>query len=772
MQQRTERENSELRISLRPPDQVMRLDRLGAAFPTRLSFMRAMLRRVAAEGWRCTRPIWRLDECGVGVAVYEAAGPEHIYSLVAFGHDLPAEKRTDRVIAEAWDATFALFDGRPTETDLARLAANVPKQEAGRVSDREIVLLRANRSVRLFDAVVAALAKGHQPDAAELDRVGYLMRTTAVYGSGKFGLADRERVAGRPELAGPFRAEMLAVWLARNFMTDIVEHLARARNPARAVALDRDLRRRLGVGNATGLGMAPFVVNHPTLFGRWIEARETALARVRSEPRATPDAKTRFQELLARAKISAAQWRVDDAEYTGRIGGLERDLAALDVFAATGVLDGPDPWDVLYHHAETHLGLDAQELLVALLLEPHGALIDDLADQMTSEEFRFFTIDGSMRIAELRELIGRHYAWALGSNYDQPEQQARFWYTSVEKLEPRLGERFEEPGGELEQPLAVARDVAKLHGELAGEIAETSIAGFLARHPEHRHAVRRIQAASHHPYQEIRDNLIDARMRPIDILRCKLAFFGAQRFDPKSDRWLRISLFPFAPFPDEIDTANADDWALPPLPSTSQPTITVSLNEIDAMSRKAARGAGYPWGIAEEAGRTVRWLEARGLPGLAALLRHLEGGATSQASPLLAGAALSDRAHAIAGGLSFKASTVEEPLLLLPFAAAAAEISNRAIDLAWGHIRFRAVAGAATLSGKVAAIATRSAAIRAGAASGTIDGLPLHERIAGIAVDQSLWAGLDRFAVKTYVPASEASRQKGAGAGEGNIDNE
>ncbi len=421
MQQRIEQHSEDLRIGLRPPDQVMRLERLGAAFPTRLSFMRAMLRRVAAEGWRCSRPVWRIDEKGVGVAVYEAAGPEHVYSLVAFGHDLPAEKRTDRVIAEAWDATFALFDGRPTEADLIRLAANVPKQEAGRVSDKEIVLLRANRSVRLFDSVVAALAEGQQPDAAGLDRVGYLMRTTAVYGGGKFGLADRERVAGRPELAGPFRAEMLAVWLARTFTTDLVEHLARVRSPATAVPLDRDLRRRFGVGNATGLGMAPFVVNHPTLFGRWIEARETALARVRSARRATAEAKARFRELLVRAKISAGQWRVDDESYTGLIAGLERDLTALEAFAATGVLDSPDPWDALYRHAETHFGLDAQELLVSLLLEPQGALVDDLADQMASEERRYFTIDGSMSIGALLGLITTDYAWALGADYAKSE---------------------------------------------------------------------------------------------------------------------------------------------------------------------------------------------------------------------------------------------------------------------------------------------------------------------------------------------------------------
>ena len=51
------------------------------------------------------------------------------------------------------------------------------------------------------------------------------------------------------------------------------------------------------------------------------------------------------------------------------------------------------------------------------------------------------------------------YAWARASDFSQPAANARFWYVSEEKLEPRLGERADEPGAELEQPLAVARDV-------------------------------------------------------------------------------------------------------------------------------------------------------------------------------------------------------------------------------------------------------------------------------------------------------------------------
>ena len=100
--------------------------------------------------------------------------------------------------------------------------------------------------------------------------------------------------------------------------------------------------------------------------------------------------------------------------------------------------------------------------------------------------------------------------------------------------------------------MAVARDVEALSRALAEEPAPLAVADFLLRHPEWRHVVRRAQIAARHPYAEIRDNLIDAGMRPIDLLRSKLAFFGASRFDPRSDRWLRISLFAGEPFPEEI----------------------------------------------------------------------------------------------------------------------------------------------------------------------------------------------------------------------------
>jgi hypothetical protein len=541
----------------------MRLERLGSFHQTRLSFMRVLLRRLDRDGWRLSRVTWDVNEHGEGVAVYRAQGPVRGYSLVAFAHDLPPEKRTDRVIAEEWDATFALFDGEPTPADIERLRANVPRQEAGRVSEQEIVLARANRSVRLFDQVVSALAAGRQPEADDLTDVGYLMRTTAVYGSGKFGLAVREAICARPEFKAPFQAEMLAVFLIRAFTLDIVDHMAKVRAPQAAVALAPALRRRLGVGNATGLGMAPFLVNHPALLDHWITARETALARVRALTDVT--AWPLLPELVARSRKLVDSWTTTDTVQQGRIAGLADDLGLL----AAKVAAGPSsvlPYDALYRWAETSLGLEAQEMLVSLLIEPHGTLVDDLADTMACDEDAEFFIDGAMTVATVIALIENNYRFAIDIDFDDPRTQARFWYVSEEKLEPRLGERSEDEGAEREQPLSIARDVASLYGRLKTTgMRDDRIAAFLMRHPEYRHLVRRIQISARHPYAEIRDNLLSATMRPIDLLRAKLACFGATRFDPKSDRWVRITMFQNAPLFDEIGRCDPDDWVLPPL---------------------------------------------------------------------------------------------------------------------------------------------------------------------------------------------------------------
>jgi hypothetical protein len=537
----------------RPAPEVMHLERMGCSHPTRLSFLRTMLRRMHRDNWKVDRPVWDVDATGSGHAVYRTRCGDRTYSLVAFAHDLPEEMRSDRVIATAWDATFTLFDGEPTHADIARLRENVPLQEAGRISTRELTLARANRSVRLFQHVVDALSQGRQPDPAEIADIGYLMRTTAVYGSGKFGAADRADIADRPEMAAPFQVEMLTVWLIRAFTVDIVEHMAVVKGGDRAIRLDRDLRRTIGVGNSTGLGMAPFIVRHPVLLNNWMMAREEALARVRAQSAASQTAIAGLRVALDAAIQNAAVWTSQHPIQMRKLAALRDDLRLLLETVDAWNFNQPRPWDALWCWGTDALSLEGQEALLSVMLEPHGDLVDDLADCMGADEAPSFRINGTMSVRELRSVLKQNYSWALSIDFTSPENIARFWYVSEEKLEPRLGERATEDGATLEQPLCIARLAAELAETLEDRDGDEPVAAVLLAHPEHRFMIRRVQIAQNHPFAEVQDNLIAAAMLPIDLLRCKLSFFGATQFDPRSDRWVRINLFQGAPFPDEIE---------------------------------------------------------------------------------------------------------------------------------------------------------------------------------------------------------------------------
>jgi len=252
-----------VQVELRDPNVIMKLSRLGSFHQSKLSFLRSFLKEF--KDWEYKRDLFNLDEFGYGVAVYSFKKKDRVYSLICFANELNENERSDRVIATKWDAAFALHDGVPTKKDIERLKNEVPKQEVGRLSYKELTLSRANKSIRVYNHVVESLSKGIQPDLNLLSKVGYLYRTTAVYGSGKFGLADRFRIKNRKEIYGPFRLEMMLVYLVRQFTFDQVNHVAKQKNQRKAVTLDLEICRNLGIGNSTGLGMAPFIVNHPTL---------------------------------------------------------------------------------------------------------------------------------------------------------------------------------------------------------------------------------------------------------------------------------------------------------------------------------------------------------------------------------------------------------------------------------------------------------------------------------------------------------------------------
>ena len=544
-----------MQVPLRDPKIVMKLSRLGSFHQSKLSFLRSFLNEF--KDWKYNRDLFDLNDRGYGVAIYSFSKDKKTYSLVCFANELKDEERSDRVIATKWDAAFALYDGIPSKIDIDRLSQNVPKQEVGRLSYKELTLSRANRSVRAFNYVVECLSKGIQPNTNELSKVGYLYRTTAVYGSGKFGLADRFRIKNRDEINGPFRLEMMLVYLVRQFTFDQVNHIAKHKNPKDAVELDLDICRNLGIGNSTGLGMAPFIVNHPSLLNNWILAKETALKKIREIEKVSEEEFKIFYNCLTKSLKNVTSWNTDSEYQKKKIKNLINDLQNLINYLKDNIHKSNFYiFDKLYNWAEENLSEEGVEYLVSIMMEPYNKITDPLISQMSSDEDSSFNIPVDRTINDLREIIEKNYSDILKIDFSKNENNKKFWFISKNKEEPRIGDRFEDNGSELEQPTAIARDIKKLYETIFNLKNSLKIGKFLVQNNDLRHIVRRVFITEKYPYSEIQDNTIGSKLVPIDMLRLKLSFFGAVKFDPRSDKWLRICMFQGAPLPNELNSFN------------------------------------------------------------------------------------------------------------------------------------------------------------------------------------------------------------------------
>ncbi|SLN40817.1 hypothetical protein ROG8370_01700 [Roseovarius gaetbuli] len=211
--------------------------------------------------------------------------------------------------------------------------------------------------------------------------------------------------------------------------------------------------------------------------------------------------------------------------------------------------------------------------------------------------------------------------------------------------------------------------------------------------------------------------------------------------------------------------------------------MTWSLNEIEGLSRKAARGAGLSWGLAEEAGKATRWLCAAGLPGaeaLAGLLRQndgaeyetlcpLEDTGTWAAKggalcPLISGAAICDHAKDIAEGKPLELGETSFPLLLLPYVAAAAQENETTLKLEWPGVTVTFGAETCikqTIAGALDLDCTKAVRI----ALTSAEDIPPLAPITRGDIDPEIAQVLSAFAHRTYAPDTAQSRLAGAGAG-------
>ena len=538
---------------------IMTLDKMGSRYPSRLSFSRSMLRRLFFDNWKISKSKFDLDDNGYGTVVYEITINKNIYSLVCFSQHLDNADRSDRVIAEKWDTAYSLINGKLDEKELNRLRKNVPLQESGRNSSKELILSRANKSVRLFEYVADCLSNGLQPDINEINKVGYLLRTTAVYGSGKFGLSDFTNTKEVTDFNQPFRAEMLSVYIIREFSVELVEHVAKKQNPAKAVKLENKIKQHLGIGNSTGLGMAPFIIKHPKLINKWMSQYTESLNKIINK---NVDSKkiTTYLKLLEKALLYLKEVTTFDkyqiTKNTKTVEDLNNYINHIKNLQSNALKDLT--WMDIIKFSTNECNYDTQEIARVQLLELYPEISEKLAEDMSDvEEMK---INESQTLKELNSLIEKDYQWALEVDFSKKNNDYLFWYISAAKLEPRLGERYNEEGSELEQNLGVAKMVQTLHSIIQKENFNLSVAEYLVLNPEFRGIIRRIQSLEQYPFAEVQDNILSKETIPINMLRFKLSFFGANRYDPKSDRWLRVSFFSGAPFLSNLNEQNVDSW--------------------------------------------------------------------------------------------------------------------------------------------------------------------------------------------------------------------
>ena len=536
----------------------MNLERLGSLSPSRLSFARTLLRHMREEQWSVERVEFNLDADGHGETIYRIITPTRNYHVVIFAQALDDELRSDRVIAEAWDVTFCLIEGDITDELRRSMALNVPLQEAGRQHPKLLVISRANKSVRNFDHFIDALSSGIQPDVNYLKRAGYIYRTTAVYGNGKFGIADYGRIKSNPDFGRPFSAQMAAVYVLRQFSIDQAEHIAHQRAPDTAVNLDKSIKRYLGIGNSTGLGMAPFLILHPQLIDRWVQQREQALALALSEG----PTETSIRQLSLSLKTARQYFEETWIENAGQAARNETVVSELNDCITWLEASGQtcSDWEELTSYLSNHASLETEELVNGLLIDLHPSSTMGLEDAMSVDEQMMLVPE--MSVDELTSLLETRYAWALSEDYDSPQAQHWFWYKSAEKEEPRLGRRGVDSGLEKELPLAVGPSLKQLHESLAQFAVKNpsaTVIDFLLEHPELMATVRRAQTMAETNYGEIRSNLWAESMKPMHLLRAKLSFLGANRFDPKGDLWVRVTFFQGSPLIEDLRQDMAQD---------------------------------------------------------------------------------------------------------------------------------------------------------------------------------------------------------------------
>ena len=556
---------------MREPALLMRPERLAALQPSRLSASRSIVARAAKGRWKISCSRFELDHKAQGVALYRIEAANHVFSFVVHSFEPRNQGRTGRIIGTAWDMMGSLIDGEVDQCDIELVGQEMPLLYHGRAHPNTLIWCRSNRSGRVFDMTVNALASGRQPDVEELCKANYIMRNTGLDGNGTFGtrsfLAFQKGHPLRPSLS----AQMLTAYMMRVFAVDLVHHLARAEGGSSAAELDRDLLHFLGVGNGSALGLMFYVNNHPRLIDRWLRAHEQALAQAKLSEFTPDDGKLdKLLSLLDRAETYRRQDRTIYEDLTASsviardLGGIQRELRLLKERVASGAA-GVLPMVDFAASLETRYSQDAVETFNSALIE----LVPDVADQLVDTLVVDEEMVGrpAMAVGRLREILRHDYAWAFQMDLTSERSRRYIWYKSANAEEPRRGVRAEAPDA-FNLGLDLPRLVVALDADLAASDARQSVARFLVGKPHHRRIVTRVQALRGLPYHSPHADIMSEDFSPAHITRLlNGAIHGLDKTQDSMSRVLRGVLLQGAPLPDELATGTADaEWFHPAEP--------------------------------------------------------------------------------------------------------------------------------------------------------------------------------------------------------------
>lgn len=528
----------------------------GAKWPTPFSFAHSFVRYAGQKGMNIERIRWDIGDDGRGLAGYRVLLGGRPYSFIVASHMIDHSEQEDRIIATEWDATSALIDGDATLADFASVHDEVPNVLWGRATPNTLVWSRANRSVRLFEDTRDALASGKQPERDKLSAIGYLFRTTGFSANGRNGMVDYAALTetGHP-LRGAYHAQMLVGYMWREFSVDLVEHLAKVLNPT-AIPLAAAYHRYLGIGNSSGIGLAPFVVRHPVLLDHWTKRGEEAL--------------TTAQGLLLSSPISAGSKPLRELLKSGLeqavlhfreqpTGTFEHfmpgNAIASDLRIAQRQLTSlhqpvakvGDFLDALRYR----ISLESLEAVNSVVLEATvcGDEVDRL-DQMTTDETLHY--DGSAQCGALLRQLREGFPWALKETVASLTEDHYFWYYSEEHMEPRRGEPGEDPGEEYSIPLDVLGRLQILEAALDATDPYQPVAQLVLEQPDLHYMTSWVQTMVNRPNALIRSDFLARDFLPLDIMRFQLAIYGMLKMRPISRNWLRGTILQGAPLPDEL----------------------------------------------------------------------------------------------------------------------------------------------------------------------------------------------------------------------------